>query len=66
LAQQNGFGPALFAQFVEVGEGIAKAYHLLLIGKQFDWPRWVAISSLPPICIQSFSFMGGVGKKVNN
>jgi hypothetical protein len=29
----------------------------------FDWSRWVAISSLIPICSPNFSFMGGVGKK---
>ncbi len=28
-----------------------------------DWSRCFAISSLPPICKQSFSFMGGVWKK---
>jgi len=27
------------------------------------WSRWVAISSLPPICGPSFSFMGRVRKK---
>ncbi len=34
-----------------------------MIGKQFDLPRWVAISRVLPICNHSFSFMGGVGKK---
>ncbi len=28
-----------------------------------DWSRWFAISSPPPICCPSFSFMGGVAKK---
>jgi len=27
------------------------------------WSRWFAISSLPPICSPSFSFMGEVGNK---
>jgi hypothetical protein len=28
----------------------------------FDWYKWVVISSLPPICNPSFSFMGRVVK----
>ncbi len=31
-----------------------------------DWSRWFALSSFPPIWSHSFSFMGGIGKKVNN
>jgi hypothetical protein len=30
---------------------------------KFDWPRWVAISSLRPICSPNFHFIGGVGKQ---
>jgi hypothetical protein len=30
----------------------------------FYWSIWVAISGLPPTCSPSFSFMGGVGKKL--
>jgi len=28
-----------------------------------DWSRWLAISSAPPICFPSFSFIGGVAKE---
>jgi hypothetical protein len=31
-----------------------------------DWSTWFAISSSPPICCPSSSFIGGVAKKVNN
>jgi hypothetical protein len=34
------------------------------LARWFDWSRWVAISSLPSICSPSFSFIGGVGKKI--
>jgi hypothetical protein len=32
------------------------------LARLFDWSSWVAISNLSPI----FSFMGGVGKRINN
>jgi hypothetical protein len=28
-----------------------------------DWSKWFVISSLPPICCPSFSFIGGVAKE---
>jgi hypothetical protein len=40
---------------------------LLLVSnwlESFDWSKWFAISSLPPTCSPSFSFMGGVGQKL--
>jgi hypothetical protein len=43
-------------------------YHLtgaqcLLLAHDNDRSRWFAISSPPPICCPSFSFMGGVAKE---
>ncbi len=33
------------------------------LARQFDWSKWVAISSLPPICTPSSTLMGGIGEK---
>jgi hypothetical protein len=33
------------------------------LAKQFDWFRWVAITSLRPFCNLSFSLMGWAGNK---
>jgi len=51
LAHQNGFGP----EFLQKGKPTGTAEHSLI--SVVDCSRWVAISSLPPIC----SRKGGVG-----
>jgi hypothetical protein len=33
------------------------------LANHYDWSRWFAISSLPPIYTPIFCLMGGVGKK---
>jgi hypothetical protein len=34
------------------------------LARWFNWSRWVAIRRLPSIYSPSFSFIGGVGKKI--
>jgi hypothetical protein len=36
------------------------------LANHYDWSRWFAISSLPPIFSPSFTLMGGVAKEGNN
>jgi hypothetical protein len=36
-------------------------YSLSLLARWFDWSKWVAISSLPPVCSLNFNFISGVG-----
>jgi hypothetical protein len=40
---------------------LTDTYYFCLV-REFDWSRWVAISSLPPICSPNFSFMGAIRK----
>jgi hypothetical protein len=45
---------------------LTDAQCLWLLAHHNDWSRWFAISSPPPICYPSFSFMGGTAKEVYN
>jgi hypothetical protein len=56
LAHQNGFGPAFLQR------GSQQAQHNSLISAA-DCTRWVAISSLPPICSRTNSLKPGVGQQ---
>jgi hypothetical protein len=71
--------PNIFVQFAETGErhsqsltpareqcnecDLTAAPYFLLVDHN-DWSSWFAISSLPPNCIASHSFMAVVGKKM--
>ncbi len=62
LAQQNGFGPAFFHRMLRLVKGTSEP-NTCWLAILFDWSKWVAISSLPPVGSPSFSLMGRVGKK---
>jgi hypothetical protein len=59
---------AQLSQFAEAGERYNKASHLLLIelDRHLIGSGGLLLEVSPHICSPGFSFMGGVGKKVNN
>jgi hypothetical protein len=78
LAQEIGFAPACLQSLIrlsQAGEICARAgeecnkYDLTAtpcfrLADHDDWSKWFAITSPPPVCSVSFSYMCGVAKEI--
>ncbi len=63
LGSTKWFWPSIFLDFAEPSKRQSKTQNTYCwLSREFDWSRWVSVSSLPPICSPSLGFMRGLEK----